>query len=95
MTVTGALGTVLAAGVVLLAALVAAASLSLVPGQLDDAGRVACAATRGLPGPADRTAAVDAARQSGEGGLREAAGSGTASPDEDFDAVQRWCASND
>ena len=87
--------TVVTTGVALLLVLLAAASLSLVPGQLDDAGRQARAAARGLPGQAERTTAVDAARRSGERGLREAAGGGTASPDEDFAAVERWCASND
>ena len=50
--------TLVATGAALLLVLLAAASASLVPGQLDDAGRQACATARGLPGQAERTTAV-------------------------------------
>ena len=90
-----ALGGVLAAGVLLLLTATGAASLSLLPGQLDTAGRQACSSTLGVPTAAQQAEAVALARRSGEGGLQEAAGPAAVPADERFEAVQHWCASND
>ncbi len=85
---------VLAAGWVLLPVLTVAASFSLLPFQLDDAGRQACAITRSGPAPEQREEAVALAGSSDEGGLREAAGPATP-PSQRYSSVERWCSSND
>ena len=87
-------GKVLAAGWVIVVALTAAASFSMLPFQLDGAGRQACSLTLGTPGPGQREEAVALAGVSEVNGLREAAGPGT-SPSQRYYSVERWCSSND
>jgi hypothetical protein len=86
----------LLAGAAGLAAIAVAASQSLLPGQLDAAGRQACATTLGTPGAVQRAEAVALARRADSQALRRAAGPGASTPsDARFRAVELWCASND
>ncbi len=87
-------GKVLAASWVTVVALTAAASFSLLPFQLDGAGRQACSLTLGTPGLEQREEAVALAGVSDAKGLREAAAPGT-SPSQRYYSVERWCSSND
>ena len=87
-------GKVLAVSWVTVVALTAAASFSLLPFQLDGAGRQACSLTLGTPGPEQREEAVALAGVSDVEGLGEAAGPGT-SPSQRYYSVERWCSSND
>ena len=90
------LGAVTVAGTMVLLGAAGAASRSLLPGQLDSAGRQACSRTLGMPGTEQRAEAVALARRSDERGLRDAAGRAGSTPsDAHHRAVAQWCASND
>lgn len=83
-----------AAGWSLLLVLVAGASFSQLPFQLDEAGVQACGITRSGPGAEQREEAVALAGRSRVGGLREAAGPAVP-PTQRYPSVERWCSSND
>jgi hypothetical protein len=90
------LGVALLAGTAALIVTAGAASQSLLPGQLDAAGREACAMTLGTPGADQRVEAVVLARRSDSRALRTEAGRAASAPtDSRFAAVELWCASND